>query len=71
MKWWGAIWAAILAFFKFLIVGNKDKPEEGHVQEQQDQIVEEAQHEIEEVPNKTDDELTETAQDLGLVKKGD
>ena len=64
MKWAKALWAALLAFFAAL--QGKEDP-----QDVQDHIVQETQHEIEEVPTKTDDELTDIAIDTGLVHSED
>lgn len=66
MKWWGAIWQFILAIFT-IIIGNR-KEDGQATQETQDQIVEEAQHEINQIPGKTDAELDQQLIDLGVVQ---
>lgn len=55
MKWWKAIWAALVAFFAAL---------RGQSEAQQ-----ETQEVIDEVPQMSDDELTDTAVDSGLVMR--
>lgn len=66
MKWLRALWKAILAFFQSINSGTAQEQ-----QQIQDEMVQETQHEIEEVPTKTDDELLDIGIDTGLVSAED
>ena len=66
MKWLRALWQAILAFFSSIKSDNIQEQQEA--QHTQDAIVQETQHEIEEIPTKTDDELLDIAESTGLVQ---
>lgn len=61
MKWLKALFAALIAFFAAL----RGQPEP---QETQDQIIQETQEKLDEIPQMPDDELTDLAIDTGLVR---
>lgn len=62
MKYFRALWAAILVFLAALKKETVDDIREARERQA------ELQKEIDEVPDKTDSELTDTAIDLGLVR---
>jgi len=65
MKWLIALYKAILAFFGSIKADNVKEQQES--QQIQDDIVQETQDEIENIPNATDDDLTDVVIDTGLV----
>jgi hypothetical protein len=65
MKWLRALWKAILTFFGSVKADNLKEQQEA--QQIQDEIVQESQHEIEKIPNATDDELDGIVIGTGLV----
>ena len=66
MKYLKAIWSAIMAFLGVL---KQEKIEEqAEAQKIQNEIVQETQNEISEIPTKTDTEIADIAVDTGLVQ---